>query len=68
MKFDAVFEGGGVKGLALAGALAEMEDAGYEVENAVGTSAGAILAALSVAGYKAEDIRRIIADTPFGRL
>ena len=36
MKFDAVFEGGGVKGLALAGALAEMEAAGYEVENAVG--------------------------------
>lgn len=67
MKFDAVFEGGGVKGLALAGALAEMEDAGYEVENAVGTSAGAILAALTVAGYQAEDIRRIIADTPFGR-
>jgi hypothetical protein len=39
---DAVFEVGGVKGIGLVGAVAEVEKAGYEFENLAGTSAGAI--------------------------
>lgn len=33
MKADAVFEGGGVKGIGLVGALAEIQNAGYKFEN-----------------------------------
>ena len=52
---DAVFEGGGVKGIAFAGAIAAAErDAGVrEWVNVAGTSAGSIVAALLVAGYDA---------------
>jgi NTE family protein len=41
MKTDAVFEGGGVKGIGLVGAVAEVQKAGYEFENLAGTSAEA---------------------------
>ncbi len=56
-KADAVFEGGGVKGIALAGALCEVEKAGYEFENIAGTSAGAIVASLLAVGLTAQEIQ-----------
>src|ERR671930_1607267 len=52
-RVDAVFEGGGVKGIALIGAAAVVEAAGYRFYNLAGTSAGAIVAALLGAGYTA---------------
>jgi NTE family protein len=58
LKADAVFEGGGVKGIGLAGAIYEVEKAGYEFENIAGTSAGAIVASLLAAGYTAEEIKK----------
>ena len=58
LKADAVFEGGGVKGIGLVGAVSEIEKAGYEFENLAGTSAGAIVASLLAVGYKAEEIKR----------
>ena len=48
---DLVFEGGGVKGIGLAGALATLEERGYQPQNVAGTSAGAINASLLAAGY-----------------
>ena len=57
---DLVFEGGGVKGIGLAGALATLEERGYEPQNVAGTSAGAITAALLAAGYDAAELREII--------
>jgi len=54
---DGVFEGGGVKGIGLVGAVAGMEEAGYIFENIAGTSAGAIVAALLAVDYKAEEIK-----------
>lgn len=57
LKVDAVFEGGGVKGIGFAGAIAEIEKAGYEFENVAGTSAGAIIAALVAVGYTSEEIK-----------
>jgi len=56
-KADAVFEGGGVKGIGLVGAVSEIEKAGYEFENLAGTSAGAIVASLLAADYHAEEIK-----------
>lgn len=58
LKCDAVFEGGGVKGIAFAGAICELERAGYSFENIVGTSAGAIAAALLASGYTGREIEK----------
>lgn len=57
---DGVFEGGGVKGIAIVGALSAMEAAGYEFVNLAGTSAGAIVASLYAAGYSAAELKPII--------
>lgn len=47
---DLVLSGGGVKGVALAGAVAALNDAGYRAWRVSGTSAGAIVGALVAAG------------------
>jgi len=57
LKTDAVFEGGGVKGIGLVGAVSEIEKAGYEFENIAGTSAGAIIAALLAVDFKSGEIK-----------
>lgn len=57
LKCDAVFEGGGVKGIGLAGAAAAVEEAGYEFVNLAGASAGAIVASLIAVGYSSGEIR-----------
>lgn len=57
MKADAVFQGGGVKGIGLVGAVAEIEKAGFEFENLAGTSAGAIIAGLLAVDYTASEIK-----------
>lgn len=66
---DGVFEGGGVKGIAFAGAIAAAErDAGVkEWVNLAGTSAGSIVAALLVAGYDAAGIQKLLADAKYAR-
>lgn len=57
---DGVFSGGGIKGLAFAGALTATEEAGYsEWHELAGTSAGAITAMALAAGYDA----KLLADT-----
>lgn len=67
-KADAVFEGGGVKGIGLVGAVARAEEAGYQWVNLAGTSAGAIVAALLAAGYRAVELRDILLDLNFRSL
>ena len=60
LKADAVFEGGGVKGIGLVGAIAIAEERGYQWQNVAGTSAGAIVAASLAAGYTADEMREIM--------
>lgn len=58
---DLVLEGGGVKGVALAGAVAALQRAGRStgaVGRVAGTSAGAIVGALVAAGFTADDLDR----------
>src|SRR3954453_6352371 len=62
---DLVFEGGGVKGIAFGGALAALDDAGYEIKRVAGTSAGAITAALVAAGYTAQELDALLQKIPF---
>lgn len=57
---DAVFEGGGVKGIGLVGAVAAVEEAGYVFENLAGTSAGSIVAALLAVGYTGAELKGVL--------
>lgn len=64
---DAVFEGGGVKGIGLIGAVAVAEERGYQWANVAGTSAGAIIAALVAAGYSAAEMKEIMEELDYNR-
>jgi len=64
---DAVFEGGGVKGIGHIGALAYAESIGIQWVNVAGTSAGAIVAALVAAGYTSGEIKGIMDDLDFNQ-
>lgn len=65
MKADAVFEGGGVKGIAFVGAVCCLEEKGYEWERLAGTSAGSIVAALLAAGYTGKEMKEIISNLDY---
>jgi NTE family protein len=55
MEFDLVFEGGGAKGGAFAGALRALERRGHKARRLIGSSAGSIVATLIAAGYSANE-------------
>ena len=65
MLINAVFEGGGVKGISLAGAVKSAEQANVSFHRLAGTSSGAIVASLLAAGYTADEMNVIINETPF---
>ena len=62
-----VFEGGGVKGIAYAGAIQVLEKKNVlaDITRVGGSSAGAITAALLAAGASAKDIEEIVGHTSF---
>ncbi|WP_335870659.1 patatin-like phospholipase family protein [Bacillus sp. 2205SS5-2] len=62
MNIDCVFSGGGIKGFALIGAYQAIEEKGFTLKRVAGTSAGAIIAGLVVAGYKSEDLTSIMSE------
>jgi len=62
-----VLMGGGVKGLALAGAIRELERY-YDFDCFVGTSAGAIAAVLLASGYSGSDLERELREKDFSEL
>lgn len=55
-----IFEGGGIKGVALAGGAAAALDLGVDFAQTVGTSAGALVAALVAAGSGADELERAV--------
>ena len=63
-----VLEGGGVKGIALVGALKATEDRKIRYQGLAGTSAGAMVAALYAAGYSAEELEDLLLKTHFSLL
>ena len=67
-RYDLVLQGGGVKGVALAGALSELESRGYRPQRLAGTSAGAVVAVLYAAGYTAGELRDLILAPDFRAL
>jgi NTE family protein len=65
LKVDAVFEGGGVKGIGFVGAVEVMEAANYQFENVAGTSAGAIVASFIAADYSAGEMTSIMEELDY---
>lgn len=67
MKANAVFEGGGMRGLGIIGALTYFEKQGYIWDKTAGTSAGALIAALIAAGYTPSDMNYILMNMDFNK-
>jgi NTE family protein len=65
LRINAVFEGGGVKGIAIVGAVYAAEQYGFKFNEVAGTSSGAIIASLLAAGYTSEELKHVILETPF---
>jgi NTE family protein len=59
-RVDLVFEGGGVKGIGLAGAFGYLDEQGFRPQRVAGTSAGAITAALVAAGYSGKELQSLV--------
>lgn len=68
MNADLVCEGGGVRGIALIGAICRLEKEGYTFQKLAGTSAGAIIASLIAVGYKGRELAEIIFELNFKTL
>ena len=62
-----IFEGAGIKGIAYAGVISELEQMGklVSVEKVGGTSSGAIVALGVCLGYSGKEIEEIVAETNF---
>ncbi len=56
MQYDLVFEGGGAKGMVFVGALQELERRGHTPGRLLGTSAGAIMATFTAAGFSSTEM------------
>lgn len=67
MYADLVCKGGGVKGIALVGALSYFEEQGYTWKRVAGTSVGAIVASLVAVGYSANEIKDIMYDLDYNK-
>ena len=61
-RYNAVFKGGGAKGIAYAGALEACEQAGVEFAAVAGSSAGAITATLIACGYDSGEMLAMMPD------
>lgn len=69
MQADGVFSGGGIKGIAFAGALQAAAEAGYtEWVSLAGTSAGSITAMALAVGYDAAGLKQALDEFDFSKL
>ena len=68
MEYTAIFEGGGIKGLAYVGAICALEEEGFVCKKAAGTSIGAIFAGLLVAGYTGKEVTYLMQKLTFSQL
>lgn len=60
MEIDGVFSGGGVKGIAMIGAIKAIEEKGFTFIRVAGTSAGSIIASLVASGYSSDEIYKMM--------
>ncbi len=60
MQYDLVFEGGGAKGMVFVGALQEFDRRGHTIGRLLGTSAGAIAATYTAAGFSFDEMQEAL--------
>lgn len=65
MYANGVFQGGGVKGIGIVGAVCYFEEQGYRWKNVAGTSSGSIIASFLAAGYSGLEIKKILLDLKY---
>jgi NTE family protein len=67
IKYDvnAVFEGGGVRGIGIVGALTYLEGIGFKWNKVAGSSVGALIASLLASGYTSNELKNILIETDF---
>lgn len=65
---NAIFGRGGIRGIAMVGAVHALEDAAYRFDRVGGISVGGIVAALLAAGYDAAGLTRVVWDLDFAGL
>jgi len=58
-----VFSGGGIKGLALIGALDILEQRGFTFKRIAGTSVGSVIAGFVAAGYTSKEMEELLYET-----
>lgn len=63
-----VLSGGGVKGIAFVGAIEAVEKKGYRWGNIAGVSAGAVAGSFLGAGYKADELKKVMDEFDFGSI
>jgi predicted acylesterase/phospholipase RssA len=63
---DVVFEGGGMKGAAFAGAVEILLGKGFKLRRLIGSSAGAITASLLAAGYDVPELATVLGERVTG--
>ena len=64
---DLVLEGGGVKGIALVGAISVLEERGFTFPRVAGTSAGAIVGAFVAARMPTGQMRELVSSIDYTR-
>src|SRR4051794_21903954 len=67
MNADLVLSGGGVLGVAHAGAVSQLIEHGYDFQRVAGTSAGSIVGALVAARMPPDRMREVIAQLEYSR-
>lgn len=65
IKYNCVFGGGGIRGLAYVGAVQAFEECGTELNSLAGSSVGAVFAMLYAIGYNASEIKKFFMDFNF---
>lgn len=68
MDYIGIFQGGGMKGIAYAGAYLALEENGFKCKKAAGTSIGAVFAGLISAGYNAKELTYLAENLNFDAL
>ncbi|MBQ3641098.1 patatin-like phospholipase family protein, partial [bacterium] len=62
LKYNCVFGGGGIRGLAYIGAMEALDELNIELHSLAGSSVGAVFAALYAVGYSKEEIKEFFFD------
>ncbi len=62
LKYNCVFGGGGIRGMAYIGAIKALEEFGIELNSIAGSSVGAVFASFIAAGYSEKEIQEIFFD------